>query len=167
MSNPESFQPNAKEALVPAETPEQHRARIEAHKLYELSEPLFHAAKMGDKAEIERLVQAGADVGVCDRVGKMTGAAPLHYAAAEGHLSAVQTLLALGADPNARDFIDRTPIHVASARGQVGAIRALAAKGADLAAKCHSGETALDWAKMAQKPEAIRLLEELEASQTH
>ena len=165
MSNPEYMRRPEPERLAPALTPEQQEKQEERLKLSALSEPLFHAAKMGDREQIQKLAAAGADVNVADRFGKMTFATPLHYAASEGHLSAMQALLALGADPNARDYRERSPLHEAALRGQVGAIRALVAKGADLNAAAFGGDTPLRLAKMAQKPDAARLIEELLAAE--
>jgi len=47
--------------------------------------------------------------GIARRVESPT---PLHYAAADGDLAAVQKLLAEGADPNATAYFGMTPLHV-------------------------------------------------------
>jgi len=74
--------------------------------------PLHRAALAGDCAEIARVAVVG-DVDHRDAFDRT----PLHLAAASGHLAAVQELLKLGADPNARDFAD-TPVCVVAGRNR-------------------------------------------------
>jgi|Dee2metaT_20_FD_contig_51_2456535_length_1332_multi_2_in_0_out_0_1 hypothetical protein len=74
--------------------------------------PLHRAALAGDCAEIARVAVVG-DVDHRDAFDRT----PLHLAAATGHLAAVQELLKLGADPNARDFAD-TPVCVVAGRNR-------------------------------------------------
>jgi hypothetical protein len=74
--------------------------------------PLHRAALAGDCAEIAR-VAIFNDVDHRDAFDRT----PLHLAAAAGHLAAVQELLKLGADPNARDFAD-TPVCVVAGRNR-------------------------------------------------
>merc|ERR1719313_2644653 len=77
--------------------------------------PLHRAALAGDCAEIAR-VAVFNDVDHRDAFDRT----PLHLAAAAGNLAAVQQLLKLGADPNARDFAD-TPVCVLAGRRRQGA----------------------------------------------
>jgi hypothetical protein len=74
--------------------------------------PLHRAALAGDCAEIAR-VAIFNDVDHRDAFDRT----PLHLAAAAGNLAAVQELLKLGADPNARDFAD-TPVCVVAGRNR-------------------------------------------------
>jgi len=74
--------------------------------------PLHRAALAGDCAEIARVAVVN-DVDHRDAFDRT----PLHLAAAAGHLAAVQELLKLGADPNARDFAD-TPVCVVAGRNR-------------------------------------------------
>jgi ankyrin repeat protein len=55
----------------------------------------------------------------------------LHAAAAKGDAAAIRTLVAGGADANARDAHGRTPLHVAAHGSHADAARALVAGGAD------------------------------------
>ena len=71
---------------------------------------LSKAARMGDTAEVRRLVRSGADV-----------EGPLHHVALRGHTETAKALLELGAtvdglDPHA------TPLHTAAANGHAGDI---------------------------------------------
>uniref|UniRef100_A0A6T8HP08 Uncharacterized protein n=1 Tax=Hemiselmis andersenii TaxID=464988 RepID=A0A6T8HP08_HEMAN len=96
-------------------------------------EELIKAATSGDvhglePAGIEYLIQAGAPVNYQD----MWRRTPLHYAAREGHVTAVVRLVELGADQAAEDFLARTPLHMAARKGHVAAMEALAKLGSDL-----------------------------------
>src|SRR5262245_7663549 len=55
----------------------------------------------------------------------------LHAAAAQGDVASIDTLIAGGADPDARDGHARTPLHVAAHFGKLAAARALVRGGAD------------------------------------
>jgi ankyrin repeat protein len=60
-------------------------------------------------------VQLGADVHAADGDGDT----PLHTAAYNGHVEAMQALVELGADVHAADADGRTPLHAAAAGGHV------------------------------------------------
>jgi ankyrin repeat protein len=79
----------------------------------------------------------GADLTVRDRRGNT----PLLYAAAYGSLDAVRTLLAAGADVNARNGFDATPLIWAASNPEKA--RFLVEHGADVHAKTKQGRTAL------------------------
>lgn len=57
---------------------------------------LFEAAHDGNLAEVDRLIELGADVHYADDE-------PLKHAAANGHLEVVKRLIELGADVHAQD----------------------------------------------------------------
>jgi cytochrome c2 len=102
-----------------------------------LAGPVSDAAKKGDVAELERLLDAGGDVNETDSF-----APPLHLAAMIGHVGAVQLLAARGANLNATSSLG-TPLHAAVQFGKVEAIRALLSVGADPDARDNDGYTPL------------------------
>src|SRR3990172_7504907 len=83
---------------------------------------LIAAARDGNLAQVQALLDAGANVNAVDEFGKT----PLHGAAARGHVEVVRALrAAAGANVNARDDFGRTPLHEAAERGHVEVVRAL------------------------------------------
>ena len=91
--------------------------------------PLFMAAKNGNAAMIELLLEARADASSTNA----NGTTPLMLAAASGDTDALQVLLDHGADVNAKDNTNgQTALMFASAHGRVGAVKLLAENGADL-----------------------------------
>ena len=90
-------------------------------------------------------------------------AAPLHDAAREGDVEAIQRLLAAGADPNAKAaYLGDTPLHTAALMGHADAIAALLKGGADPnanAANDADGDTPLHWAVGEGHAEVVHILE--------
>ncbi len=74
-----------------------------------------------------------------------TGRTPLHVAAMANSPGLIATLVAAGADVEARDEDDLTPLHVAALAGPA-AIAALVEAGADLHARNRFGESPLQYA---------------------
>ncbi|PYH90169.1 ankyrin, partial [Aspergillus ellipticus CBS 707.79] len=72
--------------------------------------PLYRAAAGGHLAEVQSLLQQGADPKLRTRFGW----APLHWAAKEGYSEIVKLLLAYGADPNPRSDTGQRPISMTS-----------------------------------------------------
>ena len=72
-------------------------------------ERLFRAARHGDRAGVERSLDAGAQVNAAAPVDRKTA---LFRAAVFGHAEVVRVLLAKGADPNARGSDGRTALEV-------------------------------------------------------
>jgi hypothetical protein len=79
-------------------------------------------------------------------------ATPLHRAAAAtGDPELIRRMLALGADPRARDVRGRTPLHAAAEAGApLGVMAALLGGGADVGARDVEGVTALSLAATAE-----------------
>ncbi|KAJ4943014.1 hypothetical protein JOQ06_005523 [Pogonophryne albipinna] len=61
--------------------------------------PLHDAARAGYIGSVEKLVQCGSDVNLCEERGNL----PLHLAAMEGKLEVIRLLIGLTADPRARN----------------------------------------------------------------
>lgn len=91
---------------------EKHKAQVSSEDSLG-AQALHRAAVTGQDEAIRFLVsELGVDVDV--RATSACSSA-LHYAAKEGHVSTVQTLLSLGADLNAKDGRDRSALHLACA----------------------------------------------------
>uniref|UniRef100_A0A158PNG3 ANK_REP_REGION domain-containing protein n=1 Tax=Anisakis simplex TaxID=6269 RepID=A0A158PNG3_ANISI len=73
--------------------------------------PLHLAAQNGHVKVVNILVQ---DYGASLEAITLDNQTALHFAAKHGQLAASQTLLALGANPNARDDKGQTPLHLAA-----------------------------------------------------
>ncbi|KAK5997079.1 Ankyrin-3-like protein [Cladobotryum mycophilum] len=92
--------------------------------------------------------------------GNRLGKTPLHYAALNGHLEAVQLLLAQpGVDFNHEDYDRNTPLHYAGQNGHLEAVQLLLAQpGIDLSPKDKNHKTPLHMAASNSNHEVIRLL---------
>eukprot|EP00928_Gymnodinium_smaydae_P025411 TRINITY_DN20239_c0_g1_i1.p1 TRINITY_DN20239_c0_g1~~TRINITY_DN20239_c0_g1_i1.p1 ORF type:complete len:631 (-),score=98.52 TRINITY_DN20239_c0_g1_i1:22-1914(-) len=75
----------------------------------------IHWAAMEGHVQVLQAL-AKADQAALD-AGDERGMRPLHYAASKGHVSAVESLLALGANPNARTHSGGLPFDLAAASG--------------------------------------------------
>ena len=106
--------------------------------------PIHDAARLGTRAQIERLLAARA----ADRDARAPfGATPLHYAALNVDAGPLQALLAAGADPNARDAEGRTPLHMAAFATRTGHASLLLRAGADPMLKTLDGRDVLSMAR--------------------
>ena len=107
----------------------------------DLRTPLFWAVVQGDAAAIDTMFAAGMYFNPVTRLGSH-GMAPnrvtlLHVAAENGHVAAIEALLAAGMPVDAvygeglpHAYREVTPLHVAAENGHVAAIEALLAAGA-------------------------------------
>jgi hypothetical protein len=184
----------ARASVLLAAAPELARSRFEvgatrqAHREHFLTEinhhvysgdTALHIAAAAYEADLAReLVSAGALVGAANR----RGAGPLHYAVDGSPGSArwdpalqqetVQSLVELGADPNAVDKNGTTPLLRAVRNRCAAAVKALLDLGADPQATNRSGSTAWRLARLttgrggsgsadarAQQREILRLLQ--------
>jgi len=89
------------------------------------------AARHGSASDLDRLIEAGADVNVAD----VYGSTPLHAAARAGSAAKIEALIAAGANLEARDRYGHAPLHVACSCDQPEAVRILVLRGADVYAK--------------------------------
>ena len=113
--------------------------------------PLMLAALKGQQDLVKRLIARDADV-------NKPGWAPLHYAATGGHVAIMKELLENYAFIDAQSPNGSTPLMMAAMYGSAAAVQLLLDEGADTAMKNQLGMTALDFAKRANRPDAVRLL---------
>ena len=148
-------------------------ANIEARNAYGES-PLHYAALSGTSETTKVLLEAGAYFEATDNHGRT----PLHYATGGdlhrsgiannrvipivhqyGNPSAIQALVAAGANVDAKDEKGRTPLHYAvELRVHPKVIQVLLDAGADVNARDLYGGTPLDRARGANNKEARRIL---------
>ncbi len=115
----------------------------------------LHAfTKVEDVAGMKQAIADGANVKAPDANGK----APLHIAAAEGKVQAINTLVEAGADLEARDRGGRTPLMWAVEAHSADAVKRLIELGADLTARDDTGGTALMWAAGFGNPATLRAI---------
>ncbi|AXI43142.1 ankyrin repeat domain-containing protein [Sulfitobacter sp. SK011] len=98
--------------------------------------PLFDAAKQGDTATVEALLEDGISV---DERGP-NQATPLIAAALTGNTEAAAALIEAGADVMARNHSGFTPLHAAAYGGHVDIARLLLARGADVNGRINRAE---------------------------
>jgi len=97
---------------------------------------LHHAARSGQKAVAELLLDRGTEVSARDSRGET----PLYRAVRGGHTETVRLLLARGANWGTPDLRGATPLHLAALTGQIGALEAFLESGADLEARAPGEE---------------------------
>lgn len=97
---------------------------------------LHRAAKLGSVAGLRRLLDAGANIELCDDEGRTA----LHLAAAN-RPTALAFLLARGANVHARAVDDVTALHGAARRGFTTCVRLLLDAGAEIEARTMDGYT--------------------------
>lgn len=103
-------------------------------------ERMLFAIRRDDAAEIVRILRADRSLVHATDPNFST---PLHFAAAEGSLKALETLLGWGADINAINRIGRTPLCVAAVEGEIPAMTLLLQKGASPNAVTSDGHNTL------------------------
>ncbi|OLC79356.1 MAG: hypothetical protein AUH72_14560 [Acidobacteria bacterium 13_1_40CM_4_65_8] len=119
-----------------------------------LDRALYEAAESGDIAEIDQLLQAGADVNcVLDGDGS-----PLIAAARERRLDAVRHLLDRGADVNMAVPGDGNPLIMAAREGSVSIVALLLDRGANIDRIVPDDENALIQASGSGHLDVVKLL---------
>ncbi len=113
--------------------------------------PLMMAALVGNAALVRRLIAMDADV-------NKPGWAPLHYAATNGHVDVIQILLDHYAYIDASAPNGATPLMMAAEYGNIASVKLLLEAGADATLKNRLGQTALDYARRGNRPDAIAVL---------
>ena len=98
--------------------------------------PLHEAAEAGDLDSVTHFINLhNKDVHAKKNNQPYYGYTPLHIAAVNGNLAIVTTLLAAGADVNAKNLGKETPLYLAATNGHVSIVSALIAARADVNAK--------------------------------
>ncbi len=119
-----------------AAAPMSEDAKAATAKLKTISE----STEAGDLAEIERLIEAGADV----NLRNCSGVTPLMMASQNGHTEVVNLLLANNADVNAADKTNGvTALWMASHNGHTKVVKLLLANKAEVNAAHTDGRTPL------------------------
>ncbi|KAK4067145.1 uncharacterized protein Triagg1_7873 [Trichoderma aggressivum f. europaeum] len=113
---------------------------------------LYHAARWGELAVIQQLIDRGVDVNA--RIADSYTA--IFQSIRQGNLGAVKLLVEKGADVDASTQDGYTPLHCA-AIGNIDITRMLVERGADVNAK-HDGHTALPLAVVTGNIDIVRLL---------
>jgi uncharacterized protein len=131
----------------------QNKTQIEARTPQDES-ALMMASLGGHEELVKTLISKGADV-------NKTGWAPLHYAATKGHIGIMKLLLDNHAYIDAESPNKSTPLMMAAMYGTLEAVVLLADEGADIGLKNEQGLTALDFAKRAERADAVAFLSKL------
>jgi ankyrin repeat protein len=117
--------------------------------------PVADAAMQGDLTKLRALIEGGADV----NASQGDGMTALHWAAENGDVEMVQTLLFAGAFPNSATRNGAyTPLHLGAKAGRAGSVEALLVGGADPDATTVTGVTALHFAAAAAAVESVTSL---------
>jgi ankyrin repeat protein len=118
---------------------------------------LYVAAKYGQDAMVETLLQSGAEIN--DEVGKLGSV--LKIAIHGGHLSTVKILLDNGADINMNDWpgvYGSTALHLASECDNIEMVQLLLDHGADVTARNFNGHTPVEVAAQREMYSIAKLL---------
>ncbi len=116
--------------------------------------PLFLASYLDRREIVSMLIERGADLEF--RFQDMT---PVMAASEGGALSALEALLAAGADVNAGSSEGLTSLMIAVRDGNIDVAKLLIARGANTELPTQSGSTALDIARSLDALEMVALLD--------
>ena len=142
--------------------------------------PLLLAAGNGHVETVAALLAAGADLNATDEpsgraspglkpvisLGSLDvaekefqfGRTALMFAAAGGHVGAIQSFVSAGADVNFQDFAGCTPLYLAARGGHAGAVSELVKSGAKVNARCPKEGTVLAAATQSGSPKTVEAL---------
>jgi ankyrin repeat protein len=117
--------------------------------------PVHLVARQGDGPKLATLLRDDAKL---RDVRTSLGSTPLHLAAMNPDASAMEVLLAAGADANARDADGSTPLHMAAYASRTSHVRRLLAAGADPLIKNNVGRDAAAMARKVKADEAAGVI---------
>lgn len=124
--------------------------------------PLHAAAANGQKAAVDILIAAGADLNkrtVLEHSGRSReDSAPTHVASRNGHEDILKALLLAGADVDLRDATGETALHMAASKGRKGALCILLQSGAQVNLQSWSGRTTLHEAVVSGHEDIVKML---------
>ncbi len=128
--------------------------RRQASRSNPLDRALYETAESGEASDIDRLLNAGANVN-CALAGD---GSPLIGAARKGHLPAVRLLLDRGADPNMPVQGDGNPLVMAAREGHAAVVTLLLDRGARIDEVVPGDENALIQASSSGQLAVVKLL---------
>ena len=117
--------------------------------------PLMMAALKGQLDPARRLIAKGADV-------NKPGWTPLHYAATGGQVDMIRLLLEEHAFIDAQSPNGTTPLMMAASYGSPEAVKLLIEEGADITMRNQKQMAAMDFARGAERRDAVELLTQAE-----
>ncbi len=118
-------------------------------------QPIHDAARMGNGDDVRRLLKADPK----QREARTAmGSTPLHLAATNPDTTALQALIAAGADVMARDNDGATPLHMAAYSSHPKNVQILLEAGADPMAKTDNGRDPGSMARKVKSDEAAGVL---------
>lgn len=131
--------------------------QLDVNVLNNAGESILMMAALKSHVDVARtLIERGAAI-------NKDGWTPLHYAATGGNTDIMNMLLDKGAQLDARSPNGTTPLMMAARYGSTKAVELLLQKGADPKLTNEQKLTALDFARLGQRPDAIKILEKLAA----
>jgi tetratricopeptide (TPR) repeat protein len=119
-----------------------------------LDDQLLTAARTGDTAKVQQLLDKGANIEAKNEYGSTA----LVLAARDGQIEVVRLLLNKGANIEAKDKDDYTALLLSAIRGNTEVVKLLLDKGANIEGKERRGNTPLYAAASKGKVEVVKLL---------
>lgn len=123
---------------------------------------LIEAAKIGDVAEVRRLLDSGVNILSRDQINDTA----LHWSCFEGYLEVTKLLLQRGVDVNVVGSNRRTPLFDSCDNGHLSVIKLLLEQGADVNVVDNDGWTPLHRRCHNRNRDIIRLLLDYRADTT-
>lgn len=131
-----------------------------------LDKLLLKAAAAGDVAQIEKLLDEGADIETRTNSLIGMGRTPLHKASVKGHEKAVEFLLLKGAKIDPESELYKTPLLEAVENKKASMVKLLLKHGANTQARNYEGRNALSLAMFNRTAEIVDILRRHEDEKT-